>query len=133
MNVNALPALAQSLWTLGQVVTRPEITEAMLTEIATELARARHLVAAARGAANVCGAHPGGPIDPTAPNGCLMCAGVMTSSPARPVPADLDLREVLRFVQQHGTDPAVQRYGGRAVALAHTLATRRHTRPPGST
>lgn len=122
MNPGVLPALQQCLRALGVYAARHEVNDQALVEIAAEVDRARTLVAQARGAqrANRCARHPGGPVDPTAPDGCLLC-GMAGRRPARPLPPDFTPGEVLRFVQAHGQDAAARRYGGQAVTRA--LAT----------
>ncbi|MFI9026371.1 hypothetical protein [Streptomyces sp. NPDC053560] len=117
-----MPPLARSLRTLGDFAARHEVNDATLAEIAEELDRARVLVASARGArrANACTRHPGGPVDPTAENGCLLC-GTTARRPARPIPEDFVPGEVLRFLTAHGHEAAADQFGARAVARA--LAT----------
>ncbi|MEU1815197.1 hypothetical protein ABZ543_08360 [Streptomyces roseifaciens] len=119
MNPDFLPPLAGSLRALGAFAARHEVTDATLVEIAAELDRARVLVASARGAhrANRCARHPGGPVDPTADNGCLLC-GTSRRRPARPMPDGVTPGEVLRFAEEHGHQAAEERFGGRALARA---------------
>jgi hypothetical protein len=130
VNPDYLPALGRSLRALAEFATWREVNDSTLAEIAAEVDRARALVAQARGArrANHCTQHPGGPVDPTAENGCLLC-GTSQRRPARPLPPDFTPGEVLRFLQAHGQDAAARRYGGQAVTRA--LATgHRHPSTP---
>ena len=134
MNPDFLPALQQSLRTLGEHAARHEVNDLSLAEIAAEVDRARTLVAQARGAqrANRCTRHPGGPVDPTAPDGCLLC-GTSGRRPARPLPPDFTPGEVLRFLQAHGQDAAAHRYGGQAVTRALATGHRHPSTPrPGT-
>lgn len=125
MNPDFLAPLYQSLRTLGEFAARHDVNDSTLTEIAAELDRARSLTASARGnpRANRCPRHPGGPIDPTDSNGCLLC-GTARRRPARPLPHDVTPGEVLRFLQTHGQDAATDRYGAQAVTRAVVLAGR---------
>jgi hypothetical protein len=130
VNPDFLPALQRSLRALGEHAARHDVSDRSLAEIAAEIDRARALVAQARGAqrANGCARHPGGPVDPTAPNGCLLC-GVGERRPARPLPPDFTPGEVLRFIQAHGQDAAARQYGGQAVTRA-LAAGHRHPSTP---
>ncbi|WP_225846950.1 hypothetical protein [Streptomyces sp. HPF1205] len=133
MNPDFLPALQRSLRALGEYAARHEVNDQTLAEIAGEVDRARQLVAQARGAhrANACPRHPGGPVDPTAPNGCLLC-GTQERRPARPLPQGIASGEVLRFLQAHGQDAAARRYGAQAVTRALVAAHRPSSTPrPG--
>jgi hypothetical protein len=130
VNPAFLPALQRSLRTLGDYAARHDVSDQALAEIAEEVDRARQLVAQARGAqrANACTRHPSGPVDPTAPNGCLLC-GTQDRLPARPLPEDFAPSEVLRFLQVHGQDAAAHRYGAQAVTRA-LVAAHRHLPTP---
>lgn len=125
MNPDFLPALGQSLRTLGDFAARHEVDDSTLAEIAAELDRARLAVAGARGVqrANRCSRHPGGPVDPTASNGCLLC-GAQQRRPARPVPEDFVPGEVLQVLQEHGHKAATDRFGPQAVTRAVALGGR---------
>lgn len=133
MNPDFLPPLQAALRALGEFAARHDVNDSTLAEIAAELDRARALVASARGnaRANHCVRHPGGPVDPTAENGCLLC-GTGQRRPARPVPEGLVPGEVLRFLEEHGQDAATQRYGAQAVTRALALGDRHpSTQRPG--
>lgn len=133
MNPDFLAPLNQCLRALGAFAARHDVNDSTLTEIATELDRARALVASARGnaRANHCLRHPGGPVDPTAQNGCLLC-GTVQRRPARPVPEGIRPGEVLRFLEAHGQDAATERYGAQAVTRALALGDRHpSTQRPG--
>lgn len=125
MNPDYLPPLNASLRTLGDIAARHDVNDSTLAEIAAELDRARVLVASARGQlrANSCAQHIGGPVDPTAVNGCLLC-GNQTRRPASPVPRDVTPGEVLAFAHDHGNEAAEARYGGRALARALAISSR---------
>ncbi|MFD6935290.1 hypothetical protein ACFWAP_03910 [Streptomyces goshikiensis] len=134
MNPDPLPLLADCLRTLGGYPDRYEVNTHTLAEIAAELDRGRSLVAAVRGQqrANSCVRHPGGPIDPTAENGCLLC-GNDRRRPARPIPDDFVPGDVLQFLAEHGHDAATERYGPLAVAKALALGDRHpSTRHPST-
>ncbi|MFD7941522.1 hypothetical protein [Streptomyces sp. NPDC059744] len=107
---------------MGEFAARQVVNDSTLTQIATELDRAWVLVASARGnaRANHCLRHPGGPVDPTAQNGCLLC-GTGQRRPARPVPEGVRPVAVLRFLEEHGQDAATDRYGAQAVTRALAL------------
>lgn len=126
MNPDYLPPLGRCLRTLGEFAARHEVNDVTLAEIAAELDRARSLVASALGVpqANRCARHVGGPVDPTAENGCLLC-GNQTRRPAPPVPDDITPGEVLRFLTEHDQDAATARYGARAVTHALAIRNRR--------
>ena len=113
---------------------RGEVTDQTLAELAVELERAVHLVRSAQDKAtpaNRCSRHPGGPIDPTADNGCLLC-GTANRRPASPMPEGVELGEVLRAVADDGHDAAAARYGAQAVARALAIGTRHPSKPgPG--
>lgn len=119
MNPDFLPPLNASLRTLGEIAARHEVNDSTLAAIAKELDRARALVASARGnaRANKCQRHPGGPVDPTVSNGCLLC-GPGERRPASPPPDGVTAAEVLRFADEHGHRAAAARFGGRALARA---------------
>ncbi|MCX4550546.1 MULTISPECIES: hypothetical protein [unclassified Streptomyces] len=119
MNPDFLPALGASLRALGEFAARHEVDDATLAEISAELGRAGAAVAGARGErrANRCVRHPGGPVDPTVSNGCLLC-GSSERRPAAQPPADVEPGEVLNFLQEHGHEGATARYGPRAVTRA---------------
>ncbi|MFI1954827.1 hypothetical protein ACH437_23765 [Streptomyces xinghaiensis] len=131
MNPDFLPLLGASLRALGEFAARHEVNDSTLAEIAAELDHARSLIASARGnlRGNRCSRHPGGPVDPTDSNGCLLC-GTVRRRPARPLPPDLTPGEVLRFLQAHGQDAATERYGAQAVTRAVVLAGRHPSTPP---
>lgn len=124
MNPNVLPPLAASLRKLGNFANRHEVNDATLAAVAVELDRARALVAQARGSqrANRCQRHPGGPVDPTATNGCLLC-GAQQRRPAAPPPEGVTPAEVLHFAEQHGHRAAAARFGGRALARAVAIGS----------
>ncbi|MFF4388529.1 hypothetical protein ACFY0G_17380 [Streptomyces sp. NPDC001552] len=133
MNPDFLPPLGACLRKLGDFAARHDVNDGTLAEIARELDTGRGLVAAARGSvrANRCVKHPGGPVDPTAANGCLLC-GNDQRRPARPAPDDFVPGDVLRFLAEHGHDAATQRYGPLAVTKALALGDRHpSTRRPG--
>lgn len=133
MNPDFLPALGRSLRALAEFATWREVNDTTLAEIAAEIDRARALVAQARGVrrANTCPAHPGGPVDPTAENGCLLC-GTTARRPARPVPDNFVPGDVLRFIAAHGQEEATARYGAQAVTRALVVGNRHpSTRRPG--
>ncbi|MFF1962963.1 hypothetical protein ACFVW5_04945 [Streptomyces sp. NPDC058232] len=133
MNPDFLPPLQVALRALGEFAARHDVNDSTLTEIATELDRARALVASARGnaRANHCLRHLGGPVDPTAQNGCLLC-GTAQRRPARPMPEGVRPVEVLRFLEEHGQDAATDRYGAQAVTRALALGDRHpSTQRPG--
>ncbi|WP_199570588.1 hypothetical protein [Streptomyces murinus] len=125
MNPDFLPPLGASLRALGEFAARHEVNDETLAAIAAELDRARSLVRSAQGEvrANRCMRHPGGPVDPTADNGCLLC-GTQQRRPARPVPNDFVPGEVLRVLQEHGHDAATARFGPQAVTRAVALGGR---------
>jgi hypothetical protein len=137
MNPNVLPPLGASLRKLGEFAHRHEVNDTTLAAIAAELDRARALVAAARGnqRANRCTRHPGGPVDPTASNGCLLC-GAQERRPAAPPPDGVTPAEVLRFAEEHGHRAAAARFGGRALARAVAIgghpSNPRRPNPAGS-
>ncbi|MEU7092955.1 hypothetical protein [Kitasatospora aureofaciens] len=120
-----LPPLAASLRTLGAYAEQHEVHDATLGEIADELRRCLGLVAAAQGRAraNACLRHPGGPVDPTADNNCLLC-GSAARRPAAPAPQDVTSVQVLCFAREHGDEAAARTYGARALARALAMATR---------
>lgn len=122
MNPDYLPEIGASLRRLAQFATWREVTDDTLAEVAAELDRARAAVAAARGVqrANRCLTHPGGPVDPDATNGCLLC-GQTERQPAPQVPEELALGDVARFCDEHGHQAAADRFGGRALARALAL------------
>ncbi|WP_381792861.1 hypothetical protein [Streptomyces niveus] len=133
MNPDFLPAIGASLRALGEFATWREVTDETLAEVAAELDRARAAVAGARGQqrANRCARHPGGPVDPTATNGCLLC-GVAERRPATPVPDEFVPGDVIRFYDEHGHEAAAARYGPQAVTRALVLRARHpSTRRPG--
>ncbi|MFE4922565.1 hypothetical protein [Streptomyces sp. NPDC056661] len=133
MNPDFLPPLQAALRTLGAFAARHDVNDSTLAEIATELDRARALVASARGnaRANHCLRPPGGPVDPTVRNGCLLC-GTAQRRPARPVPEGIRPVEVLRFLEAHGQGAATERYGAQAVTRALALGDRHpSTQRPG--
>ncbi|MEV6565935.1 hypothetical protein [Streptomyces kronopolitis] len=126
MNPDFLPAIGGVLRDVAAFADRGEVTDATLAELADVLERARRLVAAAQGKrapANQCARHPGGPVDPTVENGCLLC-GVLRRRPARPMPDGVELGEILRAIGEVGHDAATERYGARAVARALAIAVR---------
>lgn len=129
MNPDFLPAIGASLRRLAEFATWREVNDDTLTQVAAELDRARAAVAAARGVqrANRCLRHPGGPVDPTATDGCLLC-GQSDRQPAPPVPEEVLPADVLRFHDEHGHQAAADRYGGRA--LARALALQAHPSNP---
>ncbi|MFB8347986.1 hypothetical protein [Streptomyces niveus] len=125
MNPEFLPAIGASLRSLCEFATRADVTDDTLTELAAEIERARAAVAGARGQAraNRCLRHPGGPVDPTAENGCLLC-GSARRRPATPVPENFVPGDVLRHIEKHGQDAATARYGPQAVTRALLLGGR---------
>ncbi|WNI20336.1 hypothetical protein [Actinacidiphila sp. ITFR-21] len=129
MNPNYLPEIGQSLRRLAEFATWREVNDDTLTQVAAELDRARAAVAAARGVqrANRCLRHLGGPVDPTATNGCLLC-GQAERQPAPPVPEEVVPGDVIRFYEQHGHQAAADQFGGRA--LARALALQAHPANP---
>jgi hypothetical protein len=130
VNPAYLPAIGQSLRKLGEYATWREVNDETLAEVAAELDRARAAVAGARGnpRANSCTRHPGGPVDPTVPNGCLLC-GPGKRQPAAPPPQGVTPGEVLRFAEVHGHGAAAERYGGRALARAVAIGERHPSNP----
>ncbi|MBM9506733.1 hypothetical protein [Actinacidiphila acididurans] len=130
MNPDFLPALHRPLRALGAYAERHEVNDQALAEICAEVDRARQLVAQARGArwANACTGHPGGPVDPTTPKGCLLC-GTQERRPGRPLPNDFAPSEVLRFLHALGQDAGTRRYGAQAVTRALVTAHRRLSTP----
>jgi hypothetical protein len=137
MNPNALPALAASLRKLGDFANRHEVNDSTLGAVAAELERARALLGQARGnqRANRCQRHPGGPVDPTATNGCLLC-GTQQRRPAPPPPEGVTPAQVLHFAEEHGHRAAAARFGGRALARAVAIgghpSNPRRPNPAGS-
>ncbi|MFE4796171.1 hypothetical protein ACFRFL_13905 [Streptomyces sp. NPDC056708] len=129
MNPDYLPAIGTSLRHLCEFAARHDVDDQTLTELAAEIDRARQAVAGARGAVrtNRCVRHPGGPVDPTAENGCLLC-GTGQRRPARPVPDGFVPGDVLRHIEKHGQDAATDRYGPQAV----TRALMHGGRPPST-
>ncbi|WP_432001554.1 hypothetical protein [Streptomyces sioyaensis] len=126
MNPDFLPAIGGVLRDLTAFANRSEVTDATLAELASVLERAGRLVAAAQGKrtpANQCARHPGGPVDPTAENGCLLC-GCADRSPARPMPDGVELGEVLCAIGEVGHDAATEHYGAQAVARALAISVR---------
>lgn len=124
MNPSVLPPLAASLRRLGDFANRHEVNDTTLAAVAAELDRARALVAQARGNGGTtsrCTRHPGGPVDPTVSNGCLLC-GPSERRPAPTPPQDVTPAEVLRFAEEQGHHAAAARFGGRALARAVALA-----------
>lgn len=119
MNPDYLPALQASLRALGEIAARHDVTDATLAEIAAEIDHARALVASARSQrrANRCTRHPGGPVDPTADNGCLLC-GASSRRPVTPPPDGATTGDVLQVLREHGHDAATAQFGGMAVARA---------------
>jgi hypothetical protein len=119
VNPDFLPAIGTSLRALCEYATWREVTDDTLTELAAEIEKARAAVAAARGTAraNRCLRHPGGPVDPTSANGCLLCGGSQRR-PATPVPDDFVPGDVLRHIEAHGQEAATNRYGPQAVTRA---------------
>lgn len=132
MNPDYLPEIGASLRRLAEFATWREVTDETLAEVAAELDRARAAVAAARGVqrANKCLRHPGGPVDPTATNGCLLC-GQTQRQPAPPVPEETVLGDVIRFFDEHGHQAAADRFGGRALARALALQSHPANHRPG--
>ncbi|MFJ9461062.1 hypothetical protein ACIRST_39085 [Kitasatospora sp. NPDC101447] len=120
-----LPPLAASLRTLGAYAERHELHDGTLGEIADELRRGLDLASAAQGRAraNACLRHPGGPVDPTADNGCLLC-GDTGRRPATPSPQDVTPLQVLCFAREHGDEAAARTYGARALARELAMGTR---------
>ena len=135
MNPDHLPTLLQSLRALGDYAARHDVNNVTLPDIGAELDRARALVASARGAAlaNNCPKHPGGPVDPTARNGCLLCGNSEHRPAARPVPQNFVPGEVLRYLQEHGQDAATEQYGAQAVTRALVLGARHPCAPQPDT
>jgi hypothetical protein len=132
MNPDYLPAIGASLRILADYATWREVTDQTLDDIAAELDRARAAVAGARGrrTANRCLRHPGGPVDPQALNGCLLCGPAHPQS-ATPIPGDSTPADVLAFYDEHGHDAAAGRYGPQAVTKALALRNRRPNPRPG--
>lgn len=133
MNPDFLPPLGECLRKLGDFAARYDVNDETLAAIAAELERARSLVASARGGprGSSCTRHPGGPVDPTAENGCLLC-GTQQRRPARQLPDDFIPGEVLRVIDEYGQEAATVRYGARAVARALALKGRHpSTQRPG--
>jgi hypothetical protein len=132
MNPTVLPKLAASLRALGDFANRHEVNDGTLAAVAAELDHARALVATARGnqRANRCTRHPGGPVDPTASNGCLLC-GTQERRPAAPPPDGVTPAEVLQFAEEHGHRAAAARYGGRALARAVAIGSHPSNPRPG--
>ncbi|MEC3995057.1 hypothetical protein VSR01_16550 [Actinacidiphila sp. DG2A-62] len=127
MNRDLLPELGAALRKLGAFTTQRDVTDATLAHIATELDRARALVAAARGnaAANRCTRHPGGPVDPAGGGTCLLCR-TRRPAPARSLEPPT-AAVVLAAIDARGEQAATQQYGGHAVTRALALGHR--TRP----
>ncbi|GGZ23784.1 hypothetical protein GCM10010387_16270 [Streptomyces inusitatus] len=123
MNPDYLPPLGACLRKLGEYATRHDVNDSTLAEISADLDQARALVAGARGQqrANRCTRHPGSPVDPSATNGCLFC-GNQQRRPAAEIPSDLTPAEVLAYLDEHGHQAAVDRYGGRALARALSIS-----------
>lgn len=71
----ALPALGDALRALTTYLDSTDITDETLKRLDADLRTTLRLVATARGttAVNNCQQHPGGPIDPTDDNTCLLC------------------------------------------------------------
>ncbi|MBA0053484.1 hypothetical protein E0L36_22170 [Streptomyces sp. AJS327] len=136
MNPDFLPEIGRAVRDIAAYAHRGEVTDQTLAELAEELERAVHLVRSAQGKttpANRCSRHPGGPIDPTADNGCLLC-GTANRRPARTLPEGVELGEVLRAVADDGHEAAAARYGAQAVARALAIGTRHPSKPrPGQT
>lgn len=133
MNPDYLPALVQSLRTLGDFAARHDVTDATLAEIAAELDGARSLVASARGSQqeNRCVRHPGGPFDPAADHGCLLCG--RRQPQAQPPGDEAPVEDVARDVAELGEEEATRRHGPRAVAKALAAAGRgSHKSPPNT-
>ncbi|WP_051096346.1 hypothetical protein [Streptomyces sulphureus] len=134
MNPDLLPAIGRALRDICAYSNRPDITDATLVDLAGELHRAHRLVLQAQGrqpGGHQCARHPGGPVDPTAENGCLLC-GTAARPPARPMPEGVEPGEVLRAIEQDGHDTATARYGARAVARALAIGGRHLSNPrPG--
>ncbi|NGO67850.1 hypothetical protein [Streptomyces boncukensis] len=131
MNPDFLPEIGRVLRDIAAYTARNEITDQTLADLADELERAVHLVRSAQGKtppANRCSRHPGGPVDPTADNGCLLC-GAAQRRPASPIPEGVELGEVLRAVADDGHDAAAARYGAQAVARALAIGTRHSSKP----
>ncbi|MBT2453312.1 hypothetical protein [Streptomyces sp. ISL-86] len=125
MNPDFLPAIGASLRNLCEFAARHDVDDQTLTDLAAEIDRARAAVAGARGAvrANRCMQHLGGPVDPTADNGCLLC-GTSQRRPARPIPEDFVPGDVLWHIEEHGQDAATERFGAQAVTRALVLGGR---------
>lgn len=132
MNPDYLPEIGRSLRRLAEFATWREVNDDTLAQVAAELDSARAAVAAARGVqrANKCLRHPGGPVDPTVPNGCLLC-GQSERRPAEPVPDEVVPADVIRFYDAHGHQAAADRYGGRALARALALQSHPANHRPG--
>ncbi|MFE0765423.1 hypothetical protein [Streptomyces smyrnaeus] len=135
MNPDLLPAIGRALRDICAYSTRPDITDATLADLAGVLDHAHRLVLQAQGkrpGGNLCVRHPGGPVDPTASNGCLLC-GAADRRPARPMPDGVEPGEVLRAIDEDGHDAATARYGARAVARALAIGGRHpsNSRPGG--
>ena len=133
MNPEFLPAIGASLRTLCEYATWRDVNDDTLTELAAEIERARTAVAGARGQvrANRCPRHPGGPVDPSAKDGCLLCENARRR-PARPIPEDFVPGDVLRHIEEHGQDAATERYGPRAVTRAVLLGGRHPSTKPAA-
>ncbi|QKW06995.1 hypothetical protein HUT18_11870 [Streptomyces sp. NA04227] len=126
MNPDYLPAIGQALREITAFTSRNDVTDATLAELEAELHRAHQLVKQAQGKrapANRCTRHPGGPVEPGAENGCLLC-GTAARRPAQPVPEGVEPGEVLRFLKARGHDAATARFGGRAVTRALAIGNR---------
>ncbi|MFD5788645.1 hypothetical protein ACFWH1_18730 [Streptomyces sp. NPDC127037] len=134
MNPDFLPAIGASLRALCEFATRHDVDDRTLADLAAELDRARLAVKGARGEAraNRCAQHPGGPVDPTARNGCLLC-GPAERRPARPIGDDFVPGDVLRFLEEHGHEAAAREFGPQSVTRALAVG-RRHpaTQRPGT-
>lgn len=124
MNPDFLPEIGASLRRLCEYGTRQEVTDETLAAVAAELEKARAAVAGARGQrrANRCTRHPGGPVDPTAGNGCLLCGTAQRRTQTTPNPAPVTrtvtLAEICQDVADHGHDEAVRQHGARMVTRA---------------
>lgn len=125
MNPNFLPDLQVSLRRLGEFAARHDVNDGTLADIAAELEQARALVTGARGVvrANRCVRHPGGPYDPGAANGCLLC-GLGERRPATPAPEGVTSAQVLEVVQERGHEAAAAAFGPAALARALAAGTR---------
>ncbi|MGW1989657.1 hypothetical protein [Embleya sp. NPDC001921] len=122
MSPEFVAILSRFLRTLGGFAERHDITETTLPDISAELDRARQFIRAANGpqGANLCRQHTGGPFDPGAENGCLLCWQAR-ARPASPMPDDIDPADVARCLREDGQDAATARYGARAVTRALAL------------